>query len=89
MKDFEEARRQFLKATGYAAGALLLSRRGSLAHIAVSKPHIVQAEAAQNVSSAAAYTRSLRRESNLSCVRPSSSAATRKPKSILSLTIQD
>lgn len=56
MKDFEEARRQFLKATGYAAGALLLSPRGSLAHIAVSKPHIAQAEAAQNVSSAAAYT---------------------------------
>jgi FtsP/CotA-like multicopper oxidase with cupredoxin domain len=56
MKHFQEGRRQFLKATGFAAGAIFLSPKDSLAHVAVSKPYIDQAPAAQNDSSAGVYT---------------------------------
>jgi FtsP/CotA-like multicopper oxidase with cupredoxin domain len=57
MKDFQKARRQFLKSTGFAASALLISPKESLAHIAVSKPHVPQTEAVQNNSTSAAdYT---------------------------------
>jgi FtsP/CotA-like multicopper oxidase with cupredoxin domain len=54
MKDFQQARRQFLKATGFAAGAIFLSPKDSLANLDVSKAHIEQAAAAQNDSTSAA-----------------------------------
>jgi hypothetical protein len=52
MSDFQEARRQFLKASGLAAGAIFLSPNESLAHMAISKPQ-VQSTAEQSESSAA------------------------------------
>jgi FtsP/CotA-like multicopper oxidase with cupredoxin domain len=55
-KDFQKARRQFLRATGFAAGAIFLSPKESLAHVAVSKTHIAQATAGQNDTGAADYT---------------------------------
>jgi FtsP/CotA-like multicopper oxidase with cupredoxin domain len=55
MSDFQEARRQFLKATGLAAGAVILSPGESLAHLSARNPCIAQA-AAHDDSSAADYT---------------------------------
>jgi FtsP/CotA-like multicopper oxidase with cupredoxin domain len=55
MSDFQEARRQFLKATGLAAGAIVLSPRESLAHLSARNPCIAQ-EAAHDDLSAADYT---------------------------------
>jgi FtsP/CotA-like multicopper oxidase with cupredoxin domain len=55
MSDFQEARRQFLKATGLAAGAIVLSPGESLAHLSARNPSIAQA-AAHDDSSAADYT---------------------------------
>jgi FtsP/CotA-like multicopper oxidase with cupredoxin domain len=55
MSDFQEARRQFLKATGLAAGAIVLSPGESLAHLSARNACIAQA-AAHDDSSAADYT---------------------------------
>jgi FtsP/CotA-like multicopper oxidase with cupredoxin domain len=55
MSDFQEARRQFLKVTGLAAGAIVLSSRESLAHLSARNPCIAQ-EAAHDDLSAADYT---------------------------------
>jgi FtsP/CotA-like multicopper oxidase with cupredoxin domain len=56
VSDFQEARRQFLKATGLAAGAIVLSPGGSLAPLSARNPCIAQAAAAHDDSSAADYT---------------------------------
>jgi FtsP/CotA-like multicopper oxidase with cupredoxin domain len=56
MRDFYQERRQFLKAAGLAAGAIALTPRGSLAHLAARKLFNEQAETAQNDSTAADYT---------------------------------
>jgi FtsP/CotA-like multicopper oxidase with cupredoxin domain len=56
MSDFQEARRQFLKATGLAAGAIVLSPGEILAHLSARNPCIAQAAAAHDDSSAADYT---------------------------------
>jgi hypothetical protein len=56
MSDFQEARRQFLKATGLAAGAIVLSPGESLVHLSARNPCIAQAAAAHDDSSAADYT---------------------------------
>ncbi len=56
MRDFHEARRYFLKATGLAAGAIVLSPAEILAHLAARKPHSERATLAQNESSASDYT---------------------------------
>ena len=55
MSDFQEARRQFLKATGLAAGAVILSPGESLAHLSPRNPCIAQAAAHDDLS-AADYT---------------------------------
>jgi FtsP/CotA-like multicopper oxidase with cupredoxin domain len=46
MKDFEEARRQFLRLTGFASAAMFFSPKGSLANLGVSKAGVEQAVAA-------------------------------------------
>jgi FtsP/CotA-like multicopper oxidase with cupredoxin domain len=51
MTDFHKARRQFLKSTGFAASALLISPTESLSNLVVSKADIEQA---QNHSNSAA-----------------------------------
>ena len=56
MSDFQEARRQFLKATGLAAGAIVLSPGESLAHLCARNPCTAQAPAAHDDSSAPDYT---------------------------------
>jgi FtsP/CotA-like multicopper oxidase with cupredoxin domain len=56
MSDFQEARRRFLKATGLAAGAIVLSPRESPAHLSARNPCIARAAAAHDDSSAANYT---------------------------------
>jgi len=55
MSDFQEARRQFLKATGLAAGAIVLCRGESLSHLSARDPRIAQAAAHDDLS-AADYT---------------------------------
>ncbi len=52
MKDLRESRRQFLKATGLAAGTVLLSPKESLAQMAAAMPQR-ESKAAQNESGSA------------------------------------
>src|SRR5712692_5685714 len=74
MKDLRESRRQFLKATGLAAGTVLLSPKESLAQMAAAMPQR-ESKAAQNESGSADYT-----------LRIQDSAVEIAPKRIISLT---
>ena len=60
MSESEKSRREFLKITGLAAGAALVSPRGALATTAMVASH-VEAASAQDDASVADYTLHIRR----------------------------
>lgn len=74
MKDSRQSRRQFLKATGLAAGTLLLSSKGNLVQTAAAVPRS-ESNTAQNEAGSADYT-----------LRMQESAVEIAPKRIISLT---